>query len=149
MDLTDKEIYVLRKRFGLGEPALTLNEIGQRLKVSSQRISQIQDKALRKLLHPSRRYFPIVDEIINAKLPRSRKDSYFFELIKSIKERDRKLTPIHDLDLSVRAVNILLQAGLYCLGLLKEKKPTYEELLQIKNCGPKTAREIDSLIKTL
>ncbi len=46
---------VLRMRFGLedGHP-LTLEEVGQRFKVTRERIRQIESKALRKLRHPSR-----------------------------------------------------------------------------------------------
>ena len=53
--LTKREEMVLRMRFGLedGHP-LTLEEVGQRFKVTRERIRQIESKALRKLRHPSR-----------------------------------------------------------------------------------------------
>ena len=53
--LTRREEMVLRMRFGLedGHP-LTLEEVGQRFKVTRERIRQIESKALRKLRHPSR-----------------------------------------------------------------------------------------------
>ncbi len=53
--LTRREEMVLRMRFGLedGHP-LTLEEVGQRFKVTRARIRQIESKALRKLRHPSR-----------------------------------------------------------------------------------------------
>ncbi len=53
--LTRREELVLRMRFGLedGHP-LTLEEVGQRFKVTRERIRQIESKALRKLRHPSR-----------------------------------------------------------------------------------------------
>ena len=53
--LTRREEMVLRMRFGLedGHPR-TLEEVGQRFKVTRERIRQIESKALRKLRHPSR-----------------------------------------------------------------------------------------------
>ena len=54
-ELNEREIKVLNMRFGLdgGEP-MTLEAIGNELKVSSNRIRQIEVKALRKLRRPSR-----------------------------------------------------------------------------------------------
>jgi len=53
--LSDREQKVLRLRFGMddGKPR-TLEEIGQMMKVTRERIRQIEAKALRKLRHPSR-----------------------------------------------------------------------------------------------
>ena len=53
--LKPREERVLRKRFGIGLPAgYTLEEIGQEFRVTTERIRQIEAKALRKLKHPSR-----------------------------------------------------------------------------------------------
>ncbi len=53
--LTPREREVLRLRFGLDDGrARTLEEVGQRFKVTRERIRQIEAKALRKLRHPSR-----------------------------------------------------------------------------------------------
>ena len=53
--LTPREAEVLRLRFGLrdGTPQ-TLEEVGKAFNVTRERIRQIEAKALRKLLHPSR-----------------------------------------------------------------------------------------------
>jgi len=52
--LTDKEALVIRYRFGLdGEKEHTLDQIGKKLKVSRERIRQIETTALRKLRHAS------------------------------------------------------------------------------------------------
>jgi RNA polymerase primary sigma factor len=53
--LTEREQKVLRLRFGLddGRPR-TLEEVGRQFNVTRERIRQIEDKALRKLRHPSR-----------------------------------------------------------------------------------------------
>lgn len=57
---------------------------------------------------------------------------------------------LNDLNrLSTRAASCLTSKCLDDLGDLKKINPTLEELLQINNCGEKTAREIVTLIKTL
>ena len=48
--LTPREAYVIRKRFGIGEPTdSTLEEIGQEFSVTRERIRQIEERALNKL----------------------------------------------------------------------------------------------------
>lgn len=53
--LKPREAEVLRLRFGIadGSPR-TLEEIGREFGLTRERIRQIEDKALRKLRHPSR-----------------------------------------------------------------------------------------------
>ena len=53
--LTPREARILRLRYGLGGGRpLTLNEIGERIGVTRERVRQIARHALRKLRHPSR-----------------------------------------------------------------------------------------------
>jgi RNA polymerase primary sigma factor len=53
--LTPREERVLRMRFGFGiNTNHTLEEVGQQFSVTRERIRQIEAKALRKLMHPSR-----------------------------------------------------------------------------------------------
>ncbi len=53
--LTPREERVLRKRFGIGlKKDETLAEVGKEFGLISERIRQIEAKALRKLKHPSR-----------------------------------------------------------------------------------------------
>ena len=53
--LTPREERVLRMRFGIGmNTDHTLEEVGQQLNVTRERIRQIEAKALRKLKHPTR-----------------------------------------------------------------------------------------------
>ena len=54
--LSPREQQVLRMRFGIGERQdHTLEEVGQSLAVTRERVRQIESTALRKLRHPSRR----------------------------------------------------------------------------------------------
>ena len=53
--LTDREAEVLRMRFGMYDGRThTLEEVGQSFGVTRERIRQIENKAIRKLRHPSR-----------------------------------------------------------------------------------------------
>ncbi len=53
--MTPREEHIIKMRFGLLDGnEQTLEEIGQRLQVTRERIRQIEVKALRKLRHPSR-----------------------------------------------------------------------------------------------
>lgn len=53
--LDKREEKILRMRFGIGEKNnYTLEEVGQDFNVTRERIRQIEEKALRKLQHPSR-----------------------------------------------------------------------------------------------
>ena len=52
--LTDREASVLRMRFGIGCQEHTLEEVAKRFKVTRERIRQMENKAIRKLKHPSR-----------------------------------------------------------------------------------------------
>ncbi|HXF06700.1 MAG TPA: RNA polymerase sigma factor RpoD [Blastocatellia bacterium] len=54
--LTEREALILKMRFGLPpyDQEYTLEEIGRRLKVTRERIRQIEAKAIKKLRHPTR-----------------------------------------------------------------------------------------------
>jgi RNA polymerase primary sigma factor len=53
--LTEKESEIVQYRFGLnGRSPLSLKEIGDRYKLTKERIRQIEKKALKRLQHPSR-----------------------------------------------------------------------------------------------
>lgn len=50
--LNPKEEMIIRKRYGIGEDAHTLEELGREFEVSRERIRQIEVKAVRKLRQP-------------------------------------------------------------------------------------------------
>ncbi len=53
--LDDRECAVIRHRFGLGlEKIWTLTELAEKLKLSRERVRQIEIEALTKLRHPAR-----------------------------------------------------------------------------------------------
>ncbi|MBM4165890.1 MAG: RNA polymerase sigma factor RpoD/SigA [Ignavibacteria bacterium] len=55
LSLTDREAEVLRLYFGLGrEHPLTLEEIGDKFKLTRERVRQIKEKAIRRLRHTNR-----------------------------------------------------------------------------------------------
>lgn len=55
-ELTEREKRVIIERFGLGgEPPRTLEQVGQEMGVTRERIRQIEAKAIRKLRHPTRK----------------------------------------------------------------------------------------------
>jgi len=63
--LTPREERVIRCRLGIGVPDATLAAIGDEFWVTTERIREIEAKALRKLKHPSRgrKLLPFIKEI--------------------------------------------------------------------------------------
>ena len=63
--LTPREERIIRRRFGMGVPDATLEEIGIDFSVTGGRIRDIEGKALRKMRHPSRaaKLRPFISEI--------------------------------------------------------------------------------------
>lgn len=52
--LTPIEEFILRSRFAINCEKKTLQEMGERLGVTGERIRSIQEKAIRKMRHPTR-----------------------------------------------------------------------------------------------
>lgn len=52
--LTPREEKIIKMRFGFGRPSRTQEQVGQFFAVSRHKVREIENKALRKLRHPSR-----------------------------------------------------------------------------------------------
>lgn len=55
--LTDRERDIIRYFFGIGCPEMTLEEIGEKFRLTRERVRQIKEKAIRRLRHSSRNKF--------------------------------------------------------------------------------------------
>ena len=54
--LDANEADIIRMHYGLGkQPPMSFKEIGERYNISKERVRQIEEKALQRLQHPSRR----------------------------------------------------------------------------------------------
>ena len=53
-----------------------------------------------------------------------------------------KMTPIEELDLSVRSYNCLRRAGMYTIGDIVRGIKTRDDLIKIRNLGKRSADEI-------
>ena len=47
--LNERERLVLTAYFGIGQPEMTLDEIGEKYKLTRERVRQIKEKAIRRL----------------------------------------------------------------------------------------------------
>ncbi len=54
LDLSSREEFIIRSRFGLSKEEMTLEEVGEIFGVTRERIRQLESKAIEKLQHPSR-----------------------------------------------------------------------------------------------
>jgi RNA polymerase sigma factor (sigma-70 family) len=54
LELEPREERIIRMRFGIGVPEMTLDAISDKFGISGNRIRQIEAKAIRKMKHPSR-----------------------------------------------------------------------------------------------
>lgn len=61
--LSAREQKIIALRFGFDGPEHTLQEVGDKLKLSRERIRAIQCRAMRKLAHPARGLRPLLAEL--------------------------------------------------------------------------------------
>lgn len=158
--LTWREKVVLKERFGLetGKPKLS-SEVSQEFEISRERTRQIEDKALRKLRHPSKRRE--IDENMlsyNLKENMDKKKELeerieMFEGNKTEYERKEaedklneeiralnRLKNINELGLTTRTYNCLHRKGIETVEELT--KYTVEDIWKIRNMGRKSFAEI-------
>lgn len=139
--LSDREQQILEDRFIY---QMTLEAIGKRHDVTKTRIREILAKALRKLIHPTRRKYILKGfEVYKKELKvaaeerqRSKEQHrQYMERMGYIQGCD-----ICELSLSVRAYNCLKRAGYNTIEQVAEL--TEQELLSIRNMGKKAANEV-------
>ncbi len=127
--LTDREAEILRKFFGVGCEAITLNQISDEIGLTFERTRQIKEKALRRCGADSRIKFLFNPVPLPAPpVPTA-----------------SMTTPIESLDISVRAFNNLKAAGINIVEELVQLKRT--DLLKRGNIGKKTIDEIEEVLK--
>ena len=164
-NLSDREEGVLYARYVMG---LDLLQTGKLYGVTRERIRQIEAKALRKIhgrkaareiiLHGMEAY---VDDYMDS--IRDRERARYDSMIEDFKRRwiedhpggreltpeealrsDLSVTPIEELDLSVRAYNCLKRRGLNTLSdiidFVKDNKPAW--YARVRNLGRKSADEV-------
>ncbi len=155
--LTEREVQMLHKRFGLGtEKLMPLEEIGQEFGVTGERIRQIEAKSFRKLRHPSRsdRLRPFIsnfgDWVEIANSLQKKVDSLSQEKERLLQRGDFQveiatlLRSIDNLELTVRAYSCLKWENIYLIGELVQQ--TEYELSKVPNLGRKSINEIKEVL---
>lgn len=156
--LSERERKVIFMRY---HDKKNLDEVATEFNVTRERIRQIQNKALRKLMHPRRSmywYLDTVDkriekekELSECKLLciklRERLKSYetneaIKDIVNDLKERSMS---IDNLDLSVRSYNCLKRKGVKTIDDLVQL--TEDDLMHIRNLGRKSYLEILSKLE--
>lgn len=154
--LTEKEEKILYLRF---KDKMSYKEIGAIYNLSSDRIRQIVEKALRRLRHPARsRYFHygiegVIEKEVEKAYEKGRCDGYacgFEEATLTAKgiemgspEARREIalqTDIHDMELSVRTFNCLCRHGITNAGEIASMDGS--SILNIKLLGKQGIREV-------
>lgn len=155
--LTEREQGVIALRF---QRKMTLEQSGKEYGITRERVRQIEAKAIRKLRHPSRtKMFQAIPlaEIQEQNTKYNELSREYERLSKAFELCTAKTTepgvvvpmaelamtmqtPIHELDLSVRAYNSLRRAGKDTLRDIVEM--TEADISQIRNMGRKSAEEV-------
>lgn len=157
--LTGREQAVIEMRF---KQCMTYEQVGREFNVTRERIRQIEAKALRKLRHPSRFY--LIKRGVRgwvADVREAGRQEAMGEELKLVKDAVMQIAnalkidlnatskiaadnpadiAIEGLYLSVRSYNVLKRAGYNTLEDVS--KLSFDELLQLRNMGRKSAMEI-------
>ena len=157
----------------------TLDDIGLVFGVTRERVRQIVAKAVRKLRHPSRsklirnglKGYERLNEIARKEYELAKREQAIAELEKELAWREQKIIDkenelnievdlsqkpatgvlameLWEMDLSVRSFNVLARAGCKTLGDVVALAKS-GNLLNVRNCGRKSVKEIQAKIKEL
>lgn len=161
--LTEREAKVLKLRY---YEDMTMEKVGKQFGVTKERIRQIEAKALRKLMYPTRREKLKHGLLVTETSERIAKEASEWLIEKIIKERierderakqakslledegkleEWKLSPMEELGLSTRAWTCLKRHGCETIGDIT--KLNYMELARIRNLGRKSLNEIISKVR--
>lgn len=164
LTLTHLQQCIIRSRYGIGAPKMTLAEMAGDLNVSPERVRQHQVRSLQKL----RLSLAPIRDMLNGTIPRLTKQvEDLTEQISGIQTRIQQLegvitgsvttTPavvnlhlirrVEEFNWSVRAISCLQNAGIVYLWQLAEKREV--ELIKIKHFGRKTLREVKEVLEAL
>lgn len=173
--LTEQEVKVLKHRFGFFGAFCSLRETGRKMKLTGERVRQIENKAIRKLRNPSRSKFLIrvpkredlvtsQEKIIDLKSIVIGKISAYMTghnsgFLLNILERNELIIEcdngisgtgvadiaLEELEFNVRTYNCLKRSGANTMADLL--KMTEEDLMKVRNLGRKSAEEVLRKVK--
>ncbi len=163
--LREREQLVVRYWFGLGQEKKTLAAIGKEMNVGAARVRQILRNAIQNLRHPSRSKMlkalvrPMQETVtevatcmkedfllvqaeknMEARLPGSTLNQYSADQIKQF------MTPVSDLELSVRTANCLQKIAIRNMRIGDLVRFNEISLLKIKDFGRKSLKEINDVL---
>ncbi|MCR6108590.1 hypothetical protein HXA34_20080 [Salipaludibacillus agaradhaerens] len=165
LTLSEREQKVLSLRF---RDRLTLKATGERVGISGQQVRYTQNKALRKLKHPSRsKFYETIPKFemdrLEEKYREVQKDNarlretlgaigisdidphVLILLARMVKSEDLNMH-VGKLGLSTRIYNGLARAGIHTISQLIATPD--EELINMRNIGERSLQELKSKIKT-
>lgn len=152
--LNEREQYILNERY---QHKRTLSSIGEDLGVISERVRQIESKALRNLRHRRNMMFMTkgvlgyIKEVNKVEYERGYQKGYDAGYKQGLEDSPNDIAeggtsvtisslPLEALDLSIRAFNALKVAGFNVIGDITAL--TRREMIHIKNLGPKQRHEV-------
>lgn len=148
--LTDREQEILRERYFYSK---TLEEVAEVHNVTRERIRQIEAKAIRKLRYPETKKMLSMGlaqyEREKLKAQNAETEAKVMQSLnrKPAELSDKLLTPITEMDLSVRSYNCLTRAGKKTLADIATLSD--DDLFHIRNMGRKSVNEIRAKINAL
>lgn len=148
LKLSEREQQVIEMRYSYN---FTLEEIGQKLGVTRERIRQVEAKAIRKLRHPTFFYqmrvipYKKYIDLLTEKAEIENENHELREMLHMPEKKEKeKAIPIENFDLSVRAYNCLKRAN---LNTDEDVKNLYEKkgksgFYNVRNLGKQSIDEI-------